>query len=95
MTRASRTMTDKRCVLQKSQWRKVTFKWRYKRRVLRFHLLSVRVLVGVKLHYNDNEKATSVRKTWRKQFRVRSSWNLGMVTRKTLSRITVRWRLPT
>lgn len=34
-----------------------------------FHLVSVRVLLGVKLHHNDNEKTTSMRK----QFRVRSS----------------------
>lgn len=53
------------------------------------YLESVRVLLGVKLHYNDNEKATSMRKSQRKQFQVRSSWNLGMITRKTLSYITV------
>lgn len=34
-----------------------------------FYLVNARVLLGVKLHYNDNEKATSMRK----QFRVRSS----------------------
>lgn len=43
-----------------------------------FYLVNARVLLGVKLHYNDNEKATSMRKSQRKQFRVRSSWNLGM-----------------
>jgi hypothetical protein len=32
--------------------------------------------VGVKLHYNDNERASAMRKTRRKRSRVRSSWNL-------------------
>jgi len=33
-------------------------------------------VVGVKLHYNDNERTSAMRKTRRKRSRVRSSWNL-------------------